>query len=603
MSTATRLPHWDMTTVYPSLESPEFVNAFRSIVDRIDAVTAFFDERGIDRQDASQVDETSVSSFETATSELAALVEDLNTVYVYVSCFVSTDSRDDTAQARLSELQQHFVRVTLLDTRFTAWIGSLNSDALITRSDVARQLAYIVRRARIEAAHMMSPAEESLSAELNLSAGTAWSKLHGNLSSQLAVNVRTEDGDDTRPMSVVRNMAYDSDREVRRAAYDAEVSTWKDNALPLAAALNSIKGQTNTLARRRGWGTALDVALFENRIDRQTLDTMLAAARESFPDFRRYLRAKAGALGLERLAWYDLFAPVNADTRSWEFEEARDFLLDQFGSYSDRLRRFASRAFEERWIDAEPRPGKRDGAYCVSLRGEESRVLANFRPTYDGMSTLAHELGHGYHNFNLANQPFLLRTAPMTLAETASIFCETIVREAALQRAGREEQISILEASIQSNCQVVVDIVSRFLFEQEVCERRQQRELSVDELNEIMLRSQRQTYGDGLNESVLHPYMWAVKGHYYSVARPFYNFPYMFGLLFGLGLYARYRQDPDEFRRSYDELLSSTGTADVAELTGRFGIDVTTPDFWQASLDIIRHDIERFEQLISRNND
>jgi pepF/M3 family oligoendopeptidase len=400
-------------------------------------------------------------------------------------------------------------------------------------------------------------------------------------------------------MSEIRNLAYDPDRAVRRRAYEAELAGFARAGVPLAAALNSIKGQVDALSRRRGWETPLDAALFDANIDRQTLDAMLEAARDAFPDFRRYLRAKARALGLPTLAWYDLFAPMGGGGRAWSFNEAARFIVEQFGSYSPRLGEFAARAFRERWIDAEPRDGKQDGAYCMSLRGDESRVFANFKPAFPGVSTLAHELGHGYHNLNLAARTMIQRDTPMTLAETASIFCETIIRNAALRRGDAAEQLEILEASLQGSCQVVVDITSRFLFERGVFERRRRRELSVDELNELMLQTQRDTYGDGLDPAVLHPYMWAVKGHYYSVGRSFYNFPYMFGLLFGLGLYARFERDPDGFRAGYDELLSSTGLADAATLAARFGIDLRTPDFWRASLTIVRADIDRFEALVA----
>ncbi len=362
--------------------------------------------------------------------------------------------------------------------------------------------------------------------------------------------------------------------------------------------MNSIKGEVNTLSAHRGWDSPLDEALFGASIDRQTLDAMFTAARESFPVFRRYLHAKARALGLPTLAWYDLLAPVGASGRAWSFEASEQFIVSQFGSYSQRLSDYAARAFHESWIDAEPRPGKRDGAFCMPLRTDESRVFANFKPTYDGMSTLAHELGHGYHNMNLAARTMLQRNTPMTLAETASIFCETIVREAALKNANAEERIEILEASLVGSCQVVVDITSRFLFEQGVFETRRTRELSVDELNAMMLQAQRDTYGDGLDANQLHPYMWAMKPHYYSTGRSFYNFPYMFGLLFGLGLYARYRQDPDAFRQQYDDLLSSTGLADAATLAARFGIDTRTPDFWRASLATIAGEVDQFEEAI-----
>jgi oligoendopeptidase F len=302
---------------------------------------------------------------------------------------------------------------------------------------------------------------------------------------------------------------------------------------------------------------------------------------------------------MAKLAWYDMFAPVGTSTKVWPYEEATTFIVEQFGTYSERMSEFAARAFQEQWIDAEPRPGKRDGAFCSPLRKDESRVFTNYKPAFGGVSTLAHELGHAYHNLNLASRTMLQRSTPMTLAETASIFCETIIRQAALANADTQEQIAILEASLQGSCQIVVDITSRFLFEQRVFETRRQRELAVDELNALMLEAQRETYGDGLDQDLLHPYMWAMKPHYYSTGLSFYNYPYMFGLLFGLGLYARYQQDPEAFKASYDELLASTGLADAATLAERFNIDIRTTDFWRDSLSLVRADIDRFEQLIA----
>ncbi len=597
-NTAT-LPHWDMTPIFPSLASPEFEQGFRDVTTHIDELAARFDREAIAKREPAALDAATVGAFERVIAQLNAVLDEFRTLSAYISAFVSTDSRDNLAQAKFSELQQHAVRLSLLGTRFTAWIGSLDIEALIEASPVARDHAFALRQARTAASHLMSPAEETLAAELNVTGGSAWGKLHANVTSQLSVPVALADGVRELPMSAVRNLAYESERELRRRAYEAELASWARVAVPLVAAMNSIKGQVNTLARHRGWDTPLDAALFDAHIDRATLDAMLQAAHAAFPDFRRYLRAKARALGIPALAWYDLFAPVGANDKSWTFEESRAFIVAQFGAYSPRLAAFAERAFAESWIDAEPRAGKRDGAFCMGIRRDESRVLSNYKPAFAGMSTLAHELGHGYHNLNLASRTMLQRDTPMTLAETASIFCETIVREAALARADVSEQLAILEASLQGSCQVVVDITSRFLFEQRVFEGRGQRELAVDELNALMLQAQRETYGDGLDAERLHPYMWAMKPHYYSAGRSFYNFPYMFGLLFGLGLYARYRQDPDGFRASYDELLASTGLADAATLANRFGIEIRTPEFWTASLDIVRADIARFESLVA----
>ena len=595
MTVATRaLPHWDMTPLFPSLASPEFAASFQRTMGDIADLVATFDALGINKRDAADVTDADVQAAETIAGRLNRLYDDFRLLSTYLHAFVTTNSRDNAAQAQLSELQQEAVRLSQLSTRFTAWIGSLDVDELLRRSAVARDHEFMVRKASEEARHLMSPAEENLAAELNIPGGTAWAKLHGNVTSQLSAPFEADGATRPLPMSLIRALATDSDRDVRRRAYEAELAVWPAVAVPLAAALNSIKGEVNILARRRGWASALDESLFDNNMDRASLDAMMLAAHEAFPDFRRYLRAKARALGVAELAWYDLFAPVGASHKVWEYDDATRFILEQFGSYSPRLRDYAARAFAENWVDAEPRDGKRDGAFCMGVRRDESRILMNYKPSFQSVSTLAHELGHGYHNFNLAPRTPLQRATPMTLAETASTFCETIVFQAALRDADREEQIALLEETLQGAAQVVVDITSRFIFEQAVFEGRQRRELSVDELNTLMLDAQRQTYGDGLDQSLLHPYMWAVKGHYFT---PFYNWPYTYGLLFGLGLYARFREDPARFRDGYDDLLSRTGMADAATLAAGFGIDSRDPAFWASSLQVVVDRMAAFAAL------
>lgn len=591
------LPHWDMTVVYPSIDSPEFEEGFQSAIDAIDSLRDLFDKHEVARQVPGPLNAETVEAFDAIINRYNDVQEQVATLRAYLEAFTATNSRDNLAQAKLSELQGHLVKLSQLGTRLVAWIGSLDTEALVQQSQLAREHKYFLERSKTRASHQMSPPEESLAAELNLNSGSAWNKLHNNVTSQLMVPVDIEGYPFELPMSVVRTLASESDREVRRKAYEAELQGWAKVAVPLAAALNSIKGEVNTLSKRRGWDSALDEALFDSAIDHETLDAMLQAATESFPDFRRYLQAKARVLGTDRLAWYDIFAPVGESTKVWEYDEAKSFIVEQFGTYSQKMSDFAARAFSENWIDAEPRMGKRDGAFCMPLRKDESRVMANYKPAYGGMSTLAHELGHGYHNLIRSVRTPIQRSTPMTLAETASIFCETIVRNAAMRDADRAEQLSILEASLQDSTQVVVDISSRFLFESRVFEKRRQRELSVDEFNTLMLQAQKETYGDGLDPDALHEYMWAMKPHYYRTGLSFYNFPYMFGLLFGLGLYSRYKQDHEAFTKGYNELLSSTGLADAATLAARFGIDVRTPDFWRSSLAIIKEDIDRFEQL------
>jgi oligoendopeptidase F len=225
-------------------------------------------------------------------------------------------------------------------------------------------------------------------------------------------------------------------------------------------------------------------------------------------------------------------------------------------------------------------------------------VLMDWADGFDSVQTLAHELGHAYHNVQLTERTALQRQLPMALAETASIFCETLVVAAGLEGAtDGDERLALLDVDLQGAGQVIVDIHSRFLFETEVFSRRRRRTLSVDELCEHMRDAQAEAYGDGLDLDTRHPWMWAVKPHYYS--SHFYNWPYTYGLLFGLGLYARYRDDADAFRTGYDELLSTTGMADAAALGARFGIDVRDTGFWAASLDVLRGRIADYEALVA----
>lgn len=585
-------PTWDMQCVFPGIESTEFKTAFADVLRGIDELEKLFESSGIKDGTAG------AERLPEALAVCNAFRERLRTVSSYIYAFVTTDSRDYAAQAAESELRTQLSRVSKLTATFTAWIGSLDSKFAASSDSTVASHAFALTKAKEQSNHLMSPDEEELAADLAPSGGLAWAKLHGNVGSQIEVEVELPDGPRTMAMSAVRSLAYDANGDTRRAAYQAELDAWKRYEVPMAAAMNGVKGETLTLARRRGWNSPLDEALFNSNIDRATLDAMHAAVEESLPVFRAYLRAKARLFGGDRLAWFDLFAPVGGSEREWTFEEGAAFVERQFSSYSERMGSFAARAFRERWIDAPPKPGKRDGAYCMGLRADESRILMNFKPAFGSVSTLAHELGHAYHNLCLADKTPLQRQTPMTLAETASIFCETVVRQAALSEGSEAEQLTILEAAVTGACQTVVDISSRFRFEQEVFNRRSKRELSPAELCSAMLDAQEASYGDGLDADLRHEYMWAAKPHYYG--RSFYNFPYTFGLLFSTGLYARFLDSPQEFRKAYDDLLSSTGLADAAELAARFGIDVRSVDFWRSSLEVIGRDIERLVELLGR---
>ncbi|MCU1452451.1 MAG: oligoendopeptidase pepF/M3 family [Acidimicrobiales bacterium] len=591
-------PRWDVSGVFPALGSREQAVADEELRARLGRLGTRFDELDIRAGEPRDATDADVAAVEELLPEVNAVLEGMRLLGAYLYAHVSTDARDDRAATMLSRFQADTASMTTLDKRLSAWLATVGAEALIERSAQAGDHAYALRRAAAAAEHQMSEAEEDLAAELSLTGGRAWAKLHGDLTARLTVAVRRPGGaaPEIVPMSMARGLATDPDAAVRRAAFEGELEAWDTVVVPLASALNAFKGEANALNRRRGWTDSLAPALFRNGIDRPTLQAMQEAVVASLPDWSRYLRAKAALLGHEDgLPWWDLLAPVG-DRRRFRWTEATDAVRDAFAGFSPRLADLVVRAAGERWIDAEPRAGKAGGAFCMSVQGEESRVLLSFDGSFDSVQTLAHELGHAYHNANLGFRTPLQRQTPMALAETASIFCETIMVQAGLTAAGddRGARLAILDGDLSGACQVVVDIHSRFLFEQAMTEERAAGVLPVARLRELMLDAQRSAYGDGLDPAHLHRDMWAVKGHYYTA---YYNWPYTFGLLFGIGLYAEYERDPERFRLGYDDLLSATGLADGAELAARFGIDVRDLGFWTASLDVLRARIAELEAL------
>ena len=598
------LPHWDLSNVYPGLESEELEQDVQRLRSQLDRLDEYLSTHNIARGAAYPSDIEALSVTVAGYLDLMNGITRLGqTLRAYLHGFVSTDSYNNKARRLMSELEPLLVRAETHEVLFAGWIATIAQspdvfEGVLSADGPCLDHRFYLAETADQSHYLMSEAEESLAGELSLSGARAWQKLQGVVTSQVKVplDARGDGRVEELPMTLLQNLRNDADEGVRRRAYEAELAAWEAVREPLAACLNGVKGAVQTLNGRRRRVDALHEALDQARIDRETLESMLAAMRGSFPVFRRYFRGKAQLLNKEVLAWWDLFAPVGSSDRRYNFDEAQGFILAQFGTFSDRLASFAERAFQNHWIDAEPRDGKRGGAFCMSLPAvEESRILCNFDGSLDQVLTLAHELGHAYHNECRAGKTMLQRRTPMTLAETASIMNETIVTDALLVRAVHtEEKRAILESFLAGAAQVIVDIYSRYLFEKEVFERRSEAELSADELCDAMLRAQRETYGDGLDGRYLHPYMWAWKPHYYRPNLSFYNFPYAFGLLFGLGLYNVYKQQGTAFLLEYDHLLRSTGEATPMELAGQFGIDISEQAFWEGSLAVIEGRIEQY---------
>jgi len=595
-------PHWDLTNVYPSLESREFKAAVGTFKQQVADLDDYF------------VEVVGKAGAKSPARELGAILGEVvdrfnsaqtlaSTIVPFIYSFVTTDSHDKLAMRTLSEFEQASLPLDKLNVQFKAWLGKIAPalDKSLAHSDSARAHAFMLKEAAEQSKYLMSEAEEALASELSLSGGNAWSKLQGTLTSQLTVDFELDGRTQKLPMTALINLRSHPDEPTRQRAYQAENRAWEGVRESLAACLNGVKGEAITLNKRRGRKDALHSALDAARIDRPTLEAMLGAMQASFPMWRKYFKAKARLLGKEKLAWWDLFAPVGKTGRTYEFEEARDFILENFARFTPELDAFARRAFDHNWLDAEQREGKRGGGFCMEVQGvKESRILVNFDGSQDQLSTIAHELGHAFHNecaYQAEKTP-LQQITPMTLAETASTFCETIVTEAVLaQAANPQEELTVLESQLNGASQVIVDIYSRYLFEKEVFERRAGAELSADDFCEIMERAQKETYGEGLDERYLQKYMWTWKPHYYSPGLSFYNFPYAFGLLFGTGLYAIYQQRGADFVTDYKNLLAATGEASAADLAARFGIDIRTRKFWEDSLAVLGKRVERYCNL------
>ena len=476
--------------------------------------------------------------------------------------------------------------------------GIENLEDVIAASEKLQAVAFALREMKKDADHTIPAEIEPWMLQMRLSGGSAFAQLRDKLDSTHTVEYRGQ----TLPLPAVRGMAYDGDASVRKDAYEAEIASYKKMELPMAYCLNSIKMEARTMAKAKGHDSVLDMSLYQNRMDRETLDAMITAIKEYLPHFRRYLRAKAAYLGHEDgLPFYDLFAPVGKASKAYTIEEAREVLLREMGKFTPAMAEFMDNAFEQRWIDVYPREGKGGGAFCAGAHAyDRSLILTNYQGSFSDISTLAHELGHAWHNRCMAGLPFCLTGTPMPLAETASIFNETILAHQVLKTATEEEQFTLLESSLMEVTQTCVDILSRYLFETEVIETRADHAMTVDELKDCMLRAQDATYGDGLAKDVRHPYMWACKSHYYSSGYNFYNFPYAFGELFGKGVFAQYLKEGESFVPKYNQLLRSCGSGTIAEVAASVGIDVRDPAFWRASLEVVKNDIDTFCKLCEK---
>ena len=528
-----------------------------------------------------------------------ALQEDLTKYVMKLAGFAelkqAANTLDAQAGSQLGRILGIYSESAAPIAAFEGWVAGLpNLEALIRNDPMLGQYRFLLENLKDSSRHLLPGVGESVMAKLKLSGSSAWSEMQQYLTSTVPVTYRGEKIN----LSALRNLAYSPDAQVRRDAYEAELQCYDAIKAPVAYALNSIKLETIHECSLRGYASPLERTLKQSHMQQATLDAMFGAIEESLPQFRRYLKAKAKALGHENgLPWYDLFAPMGSASSTFTTQQARDYLVELFSHFDAELSQMVATAFDNAWIDFYPRSGKAGGAFCagVDCLGE-SRILTNFDGQLTDVVTLAHELGHAFHNQCIREHRILNHDYSMPLAETASTFNECVVMNHAIAHAADDrEKLALIESQLQDVTQIIVDISSRYRFETAVLGRREQEFLDADTLCELMRTAQRESYGDGLDERFMHPYMWVCKSHYYGST--FYNFPYAFGGLFARGLYARYEQEGADFVPKYKKLLYTTPIASAEDVAKVADIDLTDKNFWRGALQTVAEKIDLFCQL------
>ncbi len=578
---------WNLSNIYRDFDDPAFEADVAAGKEKVAELAALTDN--LSQKDPLEALRTGILLKE----QISLLSQKLG---MYAALRQYADSRDTAAQSQLGRLMGIFSAAAAPEAAFQEWAAGLPNLMELVESDaLLQQYRFLFSKMQESSRYLLGSRGEEIMAKMELSGGNAWADLHTALTSTVAVNYRGT----TINLPAVRNLAFDPDPQVRKDAYAAEIACYDAIKAPVAFALNSIKLETLSDCQLRGYTSPLARTLKEADMQQETLDAMLSAMDKYLPHFWRYLKAKAKALGHENgLPWYDLAAPMGNSSTRFTTEDTRNYLVEHFDSFDPELSRLVARAFDEEWIDFYPRDGKSGGAFCEAVQcREESRILTNFDGTFSDVITLAHELGHAFHNLCTFSHRPLNRDYSMPVAETASIFNECIINSCALEAAAdNSERLAILESSLHDTTQIICDIYSRFRFESMVFQHRQEQFLDADTLCRFMTEAQKQSYGDGLDHSCLHPYMWINKSHYYGPT--FYNFPYAFGGLFARGLYAQYQAEGASFVPKYKKLLYTTPVATAEDAAKVAGVDLTDMNFWRSALDTVVEQIDLFCALV-----
>lgn len=518
----------------------------------------------------------------------------------FTSCLTAQNVKDKKAVLLNGRMKSIFASynstLTLLDQVFL----EIKEDVwqAILESEPFKRIAFPLTERRNLAKEKLSPEQEALVNDLAVDGYHGWGDLYNTTVGQITVPYEENGKKIELSVGQAANKMSSEDREVRKKMFNNMGEAWEQNADFCADALNHLAGFRINLYKHRGWDSIHKEPLDINRMSEKTLKVMWDVIDRNKDIFVRYLDRKASLLGLDSLSWYDVGAPIGKSQKKVSYDEAANFIVEHFKKFSPKMADFTVKAFKKSWIEAEDRPGKRPGGFCTSFPdSKETRIFMTYAGNASNVSTLAHELGHAYHQHVMNDLPALAQRYAMNVAETASTFAEMIVSDAAVKHTSNEEErIVLLEDKIKRSVAFYMNIHSRFVFETNFYAERKKGLVSVEQLKELTVEAQKQTYKDTLSE--YDPYFWASKLHFYITGVPFYNFPYTFGYLFSSGIYAQALKEGSNFEDKYIALLQDTGSMTVEDLASKhLGVDLTQPEFWQNAVDLSVADVKEFLEL------
>jgi len=584
---------WSLDEFYKSFDTDEFKNDLEKLKLFKDDFLRFTEEELI------SIDKP----YEKIKKYIGFINESTNHLGLYTYCYLTVSVETDSTMAikNLNKIQTIYAELSKVGVLFQDFLKRIdNLTEIIEQNEDLKEYEFVLKEYKEFAKYKLTTEEEVLYSKIRLTGSAAWEKSYNRETSALTADYIDENGEVKKlTISEVRRLQTDKNPTVRKNAFEAEFNSYKPIEKRMAESLNSIKGEAIIIAKKRGYNSVLDMVLKNNRLEKETLDAMFEAIKESSPKFTAYLKHKAKLLGDENgIKTYNLSAPVGSIEMKFTYEEAIEYVISNFRKYSDKLADYAKMAYEKRWLDVYPKVGKRSGAYCMPVPShKESRFFLNFTGNFSSVLTLAHELGHGYHNYCKENLSRMNTDVPMPLAETASTFCEALVHNEALKAATNEEKIFILDNMISRVIQICVGIHARYLFENVIMQKIENETLSAEEFKSIMEESIKEAYCNNIDTDTINSYAWIATPHYYFADRHYYNFPYAYGQLFATGLYSMYLSEGKSFVEKYDKILEATGNRTLKDVGLLCGIDVSDKNFWKKSLKITEDAIDEFLAL------